>query len=731
MSLHITGTLAGAPTVCDSRTDLQCELDPGSAFTVEIVPDTIPAGGYGFWQAALEYGALTYKARASASDEITWDLGILPLRAPQSPIGNEGQVSFGDLSSFFELYPLSFQMSTLVTLDFNCTASDTLAMFTMDTSPDGSLYGGNAHRIIVIPAVGSMQVDCGPPTPTITPGGPTLTPPPIPSATPGGPAMSLLISGTVSGSPALCDSNVVVKCTLDAGTSFTVAIIPKSIPPGGYGFWQTLVSYGDLQYKPGPIGGGTNDGGEMTWDLSFLPLRAPANPIGNEGEVGHANVSGFFEPYDLSTQQTALVTLEMNCTSSDTLRLINFDERPDGAVYGGESGEIITIPVVGSLQINCVGPTPVPPTATPTPCTINGQLDSDCDLMPDKFENASVCLNPFLADGNLDPDKDGLANVKEYGIGTNPCNSDTDGDSHPDGSDGCRLSAEDFDGFEDADGCPEYDNDLDGICDGHFAPAPIGPIACSIPDLPGPRYVPAYPGGPAPDRCPNVPEDYDGFKDLDGCPDPDNDNDGHPDGSDDCPGTDYTAGPDGIADSGDEPLDAFGVPLRTREDYDGVIDNDGCHDSPGDDYDHDGIPDSAEVFVYGSDPTDPDTDNDGCLDGREVGSQAALGGLRDPTDFWDFFDTPNAGNIRDKIISVLDVFALGQRFGANDAEGLAAINRTTDPLSFPPPAPAYHPAFDRGSRTGLYPWNSAPPDGTINLVNDILGMVFQFGHSCA
>ena len=37
------------------------------------------------------------------------------------------------------------------------------------------------------------------------------------------------------------------------------------------------------------------------------------------------------------------------------------------------------------------------------------------------------------------------------------------------------------------------------------------------------------------DRCPNAPEDQDGFEDDDGCPDPDNDKDGVPDIDDLCP----------------------------------------------------------------------------------------------------------------------------------------------------------------------------------------------------
>src|SRR5580704_2843094 len=81
---------------------------------------------------------------------------------------------------------------------------------------------------------------------------------------------------------------------------------------------------------------------------------------------------------------------------------------------------------------------------------------------------------------------------------------DSDGDGIPDDVDKCPNEPEDKDGFQDADGCPEPDNDHDGIPD-------------------------------AQDKCPNEPEDKDGFQDADGCPDPDNDQDGIPDTQDKCP----------------------------------------------------------------------------------------------------------------------------------------------------------------------------------------------------
>lgn len=80
---------------------------------------------------------------------------------------------------------------------------------------------------------------------------------------------------------------------------------------------------------------------------------------------------------------------------------------------------------------------------------------------------------------------------------------DTDNDGITDDLDKCIDIPEDKDGFEDLDGCPDYDNDNDGIYDQN-------------------------------DSCPDQAEDADSFEDDDGCPDPDNDRDGILDAKDAC-----------------------------------------------------------------------------------------------------------------------------------------------------------------------------------------------------
>jgi hypothetical protein len=77
---------------------------------------------------------------------------------------------------------------------------------------------------------------------------------------------------------------------------------------------------------------------------------------------------------------------------------------------------------------------------------------------------------------------------------------DSDGDGINDDVDQCPNQPEDFDNYKDKDGCPELDNDGDGVLDKN-------------------------------DKCPNEP----GLQQLKGCPDGDKDGDGVLDLQDECP----------------------------------------------------------------------------------------------------------------------------------------------------------------------------------------------------
>lgn len=257
--------------------------------------------------------------------------------------------------------------------------------------------------------------------------------------------------------------------------------------------------------------------------------------------------------------------------------------------------------------------------------TPNGnQADSDADGVGSSCDNCPASANGpgqrfSLGAGNqTDSDGDGLPGTQPPfdGIfGGDACDVDDDNDGVADSHDAfCRTLPEDYDGFQDGDGCPDSDNDLDGVCDtgqssvacagsdfGKFCFDPAGTLFCHT--------------APATD-CRNVTEDIDGFKDGDGCPEPDNDNDGFTDVVDQCPGVDWQTGLDGMfgapqdvnhngVKDGSEALFTTDDILLAFEDRDGVLDTDGCHDSPGEDFDGDGYTDDDEALKIGTNPGYP------------------------------------------------------------------------------------------------------------------------------
>jgi len=120
---------------------------------------------------------------------------------------------------------------------------------------------------------------------------------------------------------------------------------------------------------------------------------------------------------------------------------------------------------------------------------------------------------------------------------------------------------------------------------------------------------------------------------------------------------------------------------------------------------------------------DPDDDNDGCRDGRETGPNRQLGGLRDPLNFWDFFDTPTGPTFaRDRAVTIGDIVAVVGRFGSTGSKAV-------DPLSSPPAPPAYHTGYDRTPPGTAPNGQDQGPNGSVTI-QDITLAVSQFGHTC-
>ncbi len=182
--------------------------------------------------------------------------------------------------------------------------------------------------------------------------------------------------------------------------------------------------------------------------------------------------------------------------------------------------------------------------------------DGDGDGIADADDQCPT--EPEDKDGDRDddgcPEEDEVAPPPPVYVPPPPEPGDMDGDGVPDADDGCPDVPEDMDGFKDADGCPELDNDNDGVIDGM-------------------------------DACPMAAEDFDQFQDTDGCPDPDNDNDGIDDAADRCP--------------------------NDAEDLDGDRDADGCPDQ---DADGDGVPDDSDACPDAAETMNDYLDTDGCPD---------------------------------------------------------------------------------------------------------------------
>jgi hypothetical protein len=140
---------------------------------------------------------------------------------------------------------------------------------------------------------------------------------------------------------------------------------------------------------------------------------------------------------------------------------------------------------------------------------------------------------------------------------------DYDQDGIMNSQDICPEDKEDFDGFLDADGCPDPDNDEDGVCDPWVTEQ--GLLY---------KYADICRGV---DLCPNDPEDMDGFEDEDGCPDPDNDKDGI------C---DPWVAEQGLQKQYSHICRGIDLCPNKSEDFDGFEDEDGCPDP---DNDKDGV----------------------------------------------------------------------------------------------------------------------------------------------
>ncbi|MDP3768751.1 MAG: flexitail domain-containing putative surface protein [Dehalococcoidia bacterium] len=131
------------------------------------------------------------------------------------------------------------------------------------------------------------------------------------------------------------------------------------------------------------------------------------------------------------------------------------------------------------------------------------------------------------------------------------------------------------------------------------------------------------------------------------------------------------------------------------------------------------VPATPEPTPTPADPPLPqvDSDGDGCPDQAELGPDETLGGRRDPTNPWDFYDVDGDG-----VVDVFnDLFAVAFAHGQVPGDGLYSTGKDRSP----PPSAATEP--DPNKRE---PWDLRAPDGSVDLFTDIFGLAAQVGHTC-
>ena len=244
---------------------------------------------------------------------------------------------------------------------------------------------------------------------------------------------------------------------------------------------------------------------------------------------------------------------------------------------------VITCNAMGTSSCNAVPSAPVPEVCADL-------LDNDCD--------------GNVNNGCLDTDGDGLPDVYEVAIGTNPNDADSDDDGVPDGQEPSAAEDSDGDGLINA---LDPDSDNDGLYDG----TELGKD-CNGPGTDASKHHCIADADPATTTDP-LNADTDGGGKKDGSED--SNRNGKVDGTE----TDPTAG-HGADDSAvvnkdtdmDGLSDIFEIAIGSNpndadSDDDGVLD--GQEANPADDTDGDGLINVLDV----------DSDNDGLYDGTEMG----------------------------------------------------------------------------------------------------------------
>ena len=219
--------------------------------------------------------------------------------------------------------------------------------------------------------------------------------------------LDVSVSGTLAGGGWYADASVTV--TGDAGVTFET-----SVDGGGYQVYAgTFAVTGAGVHTVSARGSDGSSGGAIVPIDAAAPLVTITTPADGVTLLKGQPVLASYGCTDAGSGVASCVGSFANGGAVDT------------SVPGPKTFQVVATDVAGNTVT-------ITQSYSVSTCAWG---NTACDGLPDSYKLQQVCFQqyPLSQDiSQLDTDGDGLTNIQEFGIGTNPCKADTDGDGYTD-----------------------------------------------------------------------------------------------------------------------------------------------------------------------------------------------------------------------------------------------------------------------------------------------------------